>query len=336
MAEQSELTESLKDAGINLGSRSLLRYLASRTVYSDDSILPERVEQQPERRSSQSIEANASGSHEGRRLQTGGGFSLEVAAIVFTGVIGMIGYVVQAQSAQKATRAQASLERDAAEAEKRRARAAKQLERVQDQMRLFVMPLYTEAMHMYWAIASAARELQLNDFLTLYEHDYASFPLAPHTDVFAVSSRQALNRGIAAQVAAPFFKLSPNDVDVLTSDPTKRQRYTELVEFTWLPPLRRIARIIATESHLNETTSMPEFLAVMPGDVVLSMAASTNMGTNQLLWYAHVYIGQLESLLGRWAGGDYEILQVSRVPCPHTPQSMVRWCPPCPAVSRAA
>jgi hypothetical protein len=161
-------------------------------------------------------------------------------------------------------------------------------------MRLFVMPLYTEAMHMYWAIASAARELQLNDFLTLYEHDYASFPLALHTDVYSPSSRQAGLRGLAAQVAAPFFKLSPNDVDVLTSDPSKRQRYTELVEFTWLPPLRRIARNIATESHLNEATSMPEFIAAMPGDVVLTKVYDTGrMGTSQILWYAHVYTSSI-------------------------------------------
>ena len=79
-AEHSELTESLKDAGINLGSRSLLRYLASRTVYRDvvrspvadsDDSMPERTEHQLERRSSKSIEESAPGSHEGRRLQVG-------------------------------------------------------------------------------------------------------------------------------------------------------------------------------------------------------------------------------------------------------------------------
>ena len=123
---------------------------------------------------------------------------MEVAAIVFTGLIGMIGYVVQAQSVQKATKAQASLERNTAEAEKGRARAAKQLERVQDQMRLFVVPMYIEALHVYWAILFAARELQLDDFLTLYEkRSNTSFPKAPHTDIPSYLSREVLNRGIA-------------------------------------------------------------------------------------------------------------------------------------------
>ena len=50
----------------------------------------------------------------------------------------MIGYVVQARSAQKASEAQAGLEREAVEAEKARARAAKQLQRVQQQMEEFI------------------------------------------------------------------------------------------------------------------------------------------------------------------------------------------------------
>jgi hypothetical protein len=50
-----------------------------------------------------------------------------------------------------------------------------------------------------------ARELQLNDFLTLYEHNYVLFPVAPHTDIFSAPSREAMNSGFAAQAAAPFF-----------------------------------------------------------------------------------------------------------------------------------
>jgi hypothetical protein len=75
---------------------------------------------------------------------------------------------------------------------------------------------------------------------------------------------------------------------------------------------------------------MPEFLAAMPGDAVLTKVYDTgSMGTSQILWYVHVYTGQLESLLGRWAGGDYEILQVSRVPSAYTPQSMAAALPRC-------
>jgi hypothetical protein len=88
-----------------------------------------------------------------RQLQSeGGGVSIEVAAIAFTGLVGMVGYVVQARSAQKASQAQASLEREAAEREKAQKKAAKQLERVQLQMGEWVMPLLVEnsAVHFGW------------------------------------------------------------------------------------------------------------------------------------------------------------------------------------------
>ena len=62
-------------------------------------------------------------------------------------------------------------------------------------------------------------------------------------------------------------------------------------------------------------------MAAMPSDVVLTQAYEI-LSTSQILWYAQVYTGQLESLLGRWAGGDYEILQVNRVLSQHTPQPM--------------
>ena len=44
-----------------------------------------------------------------RQLQSGGGVSIEVVAIAFTGLIGMVGYAMQARSVQKASAAQASL-----------------------------------------------------------------------------------------------------------------------------------------------------------------------------------------------------------------------------------
>ena len=88
-----------------------------------------------------------------RKLQSGGGgVSIEVVAIAFTGLIGMVGYAVQARSAQKASKAQASLEQEAAERDKAEAKAAKQLERVQLQMAEWVRPLVMEnqSLHFGW------------------------------------------------------------------------------------------------------------------------------------------------------------------------------------------
>ena len=64
----------------------------------------------------------------------------------------MVGYAVQARSAQKASQAQASLEQEAAEREKAEAKAGKQLERVQLQMAEWVRPLLMEnqSLHFGW------------------------------------------------------------------------------------------------------------------------------------------------------------------------------------------
>jgi hypothetical protein len=51
----------------------------------------------------------------------------------------------------------------------------------------------------------------------------------------------------AASLRAPFFKLAPEDVVLLGSDPARRQRYMELVIYSWMPPLRRMAELIATQ-----------------------------------------------------------------------------------------
>ena len=61
-------------------------------------------------------------------------------AIAFTGLIGMVGYLVQARSAQKASEAQAGIECAAAERGKVEVKASKQLERVQMQNAEFMWP----------------------------------------------------------------------------------------------------------------------------------------------------------------------------------------------------
>ena len=46
---------------------------------------------------------------------------------------------------------------------------------------------------------------------------------------------------------SPYFKLAPEDIAVLESDPAVRQRYTELVVETWLPPLRVMFELFTTQ-----------------------------------------------------------------------------------------
>jgi hypothetical protein len=83
--------------------------------------------------------------------------SIEVVAIAVTGLIGMIGYLVQARSAQKASNAQASLVLEAAEREKVEVKAGKQLEHVQLQTSEFVRPLVMDITLVYYGWAAMAK-----------------------------------------------------------------------------------------------------------------------------------------------------------------------------------
>jgi hypothetical protein len=230
--------------------------------------------------------------------------SVEMTAIAVTGLLGMVGYLVQARSVQKASEAQASLERDAAEREKAEAKAGLQLERVKDQMRLFVTPFFMDTLELYHAIVFAARELQLVDFLTFYGHEFAELAAAPHTEIWMGELQNVKNL-----IAAPFFRLSPTDIAVLTDDAAKCQRYTELVEYTWLPPLRRLRQIISIQYHLNEHIAWEEIAATMSDNVQLAKWKGAGTSAALIFTWTQLYCEHLESLLGRWAGGDHSLLQ---------------------------
>jgi hypothetical protein len=202
---------------------------------------------------------------------------------------------------QKASEAQASLDWDAAEREKAEAKAGLQLERVQDQTRLFVTPLYMVILNLYQAVIFAANELRLVDFLTFYGEEFAPFAAAPHTEIWMGGLQNVPNL-----VAAPFFRLSPTDIVVLADDTAKCQRYAELVEYTWLPPLRRLRQLISTQFHLNEPIGWAEIAATMSDNFQLTKGRTN---TELIFTWTALYCDHLESLVGRWVGGDHSLLQ---------------------------
>ena len=93
------------------------------------------------------------------------------------------------------------------------------------------------------AIEHTALELKLPTHCDTYSPQCASQPATPHVEIFNHYSPPR----IAALLRAPFFKLAPEDVALLASDPARRQRYMELVTYSWMPPLRRMAELIATQ-----------------------------------------------------------------------------------------
>ena len=111
LAEAAELFDELRTASVPLGDRSRLRKAARGGVWGgvrggfgvtcDPRTWPEETLREKVAAAGH-LEAREPGrsdwepSAQHRRLQSGGGVSIEVVAIAFTGLIGMVGYAVQA------------------------------------------------------------------------------------------------------------------------------------------------------------------------------------------------------------------------------------------------
>ena len=93
------------------------------------------------------------------------------------------------------------------------------------------------------AIEHTALELKLPTHSEPYSLQCAPQVATPHVGILNVYDPSR----VAASMRAPFFKLAPEDVAVLVSDPARRQRYMDLVTYSWMPPLRRMAELIATQ-----------------------------------------------------------------------------------------
>ena len=93
------------------------------------------------------------------------------------------------------------------------------------------------------AIDLTALELKLFTHCNTYSLQCAAQPATPHVEIFSLNHPARH----AAGMRAPSFKLAPEDVALLVSDPARRQRYIELVTCTWMPPLRRMVELLANQ-----------------------------------------------------------------------------------------
>jgi hypothetical protein len=309
-AEAAELFGELRTASVPLGDRARLRKVAwaysiawdrhqsggpgeqSAMMFQSGTLPP----------SHEPTSDKTTNAHH-RQLQSDGGISLEVVAIAFTGLIGMVGYAVQARSAQKASQAQASLGREAAEREKAEAKAGKQLERVQLQMAEWVRPLLVESAFVWFGWIAIARECQLVGYLQLYGYEFVPQPATPYIDLFVVNNPAMF----AAIGRAPYAQLPPEDLALLAADPTLRSRYCELAVRVLLPPLRRLSLLIATKTHLNESLAPARLDPLLPG---IGRDWTSLLGTlSNMYFQLVVYVGQFDSLVGRWEEERFDLLQ---------------------------
>jgi hypothetical protein len=151
---------------------------------------------------------------------------------------------VQARSVQRATEAQTSQEREAAEREKTETKAGKQLERVHLQLAEFVYPVQQLTVQFARAFDYAVPRCGSEDHAATYCYEWHNPPTQPHVSI--------LNAGRAKMFKAfsanPFvYTLAPEDLARLAADPVKRAHWIELVTHGLLPPLRELVPIIRTK-----------------------------------------------------------------------------------------
>ena len=128
--EQLELAESLRDAGVNLGSRSKLRRLSDsnheeRSGMHDGNTINISAEGKPSARRVQE-EPSASAGAEKREID---GPSMETLAIAVTALLSVGSYILQAKLARDAEKANKEQDRHLAGREKAATRAGLLLDR---------------------------------------------------------------------------------------------------------------------------------------------------------------------------------------------------------------
>jgi hypothetical protein len=210
-------------------------------------------------------------------------------------------------------------------------------------MECFVAPFNASYNQLNEALMDTLGELGLSAQIDHWQLAWLKVSAAPHIEVYQFGNPAT----IAVLLKSPYFKLAPEDIVVLEGDPAVRQRYTELVVETWLPPLRvmvdlftmqvrlktcalswhpplhshaiRITR--ARQMHLNDGVGIERLEALMPKTLGITWAAALG-SPNAPLSQACSYARQLESVAARWQSGDHSMLQPV-VAYPHMVVAMI-------------
>ena len=110
-------------------------------------------------------------------------------------------------------------------------------------MECFVAPFTTSISQLCEALLNTLGELGLAGQIDHWQIAWLKVTAAPHIEVWHFGNPA----GAAAWLKSPYFKLAPEDIAVLKLDPAVRQRYTELVVETWLPPLRAMVELFTNQ-----------------------------------------------------------------------------------------
>jgi hypothetical protein len=209
--ERAEMFASLQAMGVGLGSRAKLRRLA----YA----------------SSVTVERSAGGLNADwtvtqlpelairRQLQQSGG-SMDSIALGMTALLGIASYLVQAKISRDAEKSQKESDRAHADSARAETKAEQQLVRVMTGMESFVAPLSAWGAQFNDAFLNTMGEVGLAGQIEHWKLAWLEVLAAPHIEVCHLGNPAF----VGASLKSPYFKLAPQDITVLESDPATRQR----------------------------------------------------------------------------------------------------------------
>jgi hypothetical protein len=247
--EQLELVESLKTAGVNLGSRSKLRLLASvnanmRAAVDFDQGLVMATVAKPHRRKAQDQPLTAATSK-----ADSGGFSVETLAIMVTTLLGLASYILQAKLARDANHSEKEHDRRVANRDKEQRQATLKLDRVRSQLADALFPISNNMTVAARLQVNLQWELKLPIAKPLLLHKSFIRPLAilPHLEVF--------NHRIPNWSGIPLEAYGPDDLAELAADASKRDVFVATYRHSIVPRMRAVADIWVGQRHLLDFPS---------------------------------------------------------------------------------
>ena len=151
---------------------------------------------------------------------------------------------MQNKAAIAANATQHEIIQESAERQRQEEKASKQLERVQAQMAELIVPTLHGIGNFLRAYDRAMFDCGVEEYVAIYAMQWISPPTQPYVAVKNIGNPEAMRR----ITANPFINtLPPADLARLAADPTKQERWTNLVLHTLLPPLRKLSVIFASK-----------------------------------------------------------------------------------------
>ena len=305
--EREEMLSGLAGEGISLGDRSKVRHDFDDLQAGEGRASTKTKEGLKVDRERNTYSKGGALGAAPRRVQdatcteSGGGVSSDSIALMATAALGILSFIVQARVSSNEHKKHADLDREHAGRDKEQMRAGQLLARVQLQIAEFIDPamISVTAASGSWMYINYA--VGLHGYIAQYEIELISQPAPPHAKTLYYASPKMWR----ALAAAPYIVVHDADIEMLQGDAAKRQLYAELVEATYVPPLRAFCDVVATKSHLAPWFDPARLDKMLPG-LGQSWAAKASLLNifNELA----IWTQQFDAVLARMKAGDNSLL----------------------------